>query len=186
MRLSFITLPLSAILLLAGCAAESPYKPAARPDAVGYSDTKLANDHYRIVFKGTSATSADKTRDYALYRAAQLTLENGGDWFQVANKNTEESKRVVDSGPDFVSPPQTVVYQRCGLVTCQSVVSTTPGYVVDDGITTTTSQYTSQLDIVIGKYPKPDSTQAYDARELVANLKSTVAPQQQAAAQQAK
>jgi len=60
-------------LALASCA--TPY--AANGLLGGYSETALAEDVYRITFKGNAYTSAERVQDFALMRAAELTIEKG-------------------------------------------------------------------------------------------------------------
>jgi hypothetical protein len=159
-------------LLLAACATQTPYKPADKSDSYGYTETRLTSDHYRVVFTGNSTTPADTTRDFALLRAAELTLQNGGDWFQLVSRNTDKKTQTsgVDTGPDFY--PQQAVYQRCGLVRCESVVTTTPGYIGGSvGSSTTSNIYTSEVEIVVGKNPMPKTAESYDARQTAASLR---------------
>ena len=40
-------------------------------------------NRYRVSFAGNSATSLQTVDDYLLYRAAELTVQTGHDWFQV-------------------------------------------------------------------------------------------------------
>lgn len=164
---------LMAPLLLAACASQTPYKPASKADTYGYTETRLTGDHYRVAFSGNASTPADTTRDFALLRAAELTLQNGNDWFQLISRSTDKKTQTsgLDSGPDFV--PQQTVYQRCGLLRCDTVVTTTPGYVggFDSGTTTTSNTYTSEVEIAMGKNPMPTTAESYDARQMVASLR---------------
>ncbi|WP_299692172.1 hypothetical protein [Hydrocarboniphaga sp.] len=159
-------------LLLSACASQMPYQPAARADTYGYSETKLTSDRYRVVFTGNASTPADATRDFALLRAAELTLQNGNDWFQLASRNTDTKTQAstVDTGPDYL--PRQAVYQRCGLLRCESVVTTSPG-VIGGGASTTSSStsYTSEVEIVMGKNPMPQTSESYDARQTATSLR---------------
>jgi hypothetical protein len=74
-------------LLLAGCAAApTPYQ-AAR-NGFGYSEQQIEENRYRVSFVGNSATGRQTVEDYLLYRAAELTVQNGHDWFEVADRHT--------------------------------------------------------------------------------------------------
>ncbi len=164
----------AALVLLSACATPTTYQPAQSDKGYGYTETKIAEDRYRISFKGNTVTPAETTRNYALLRAGELTLQHGADWFQIVGKNTDKDERQVGGGPDVFVAPQTAVYQRCGLIRCDAVVTTTPGF-VDPGMpSTTATQYTSDLTVVIGKNPMPASVESYNARELVANLRPLV------------
>jgi hypothetical protein len=63
----------------AGCV--TPYQPKGRIG--GYSDTQLAPDVFRVTFQGNGYTSEDRADDFALLRAAELTLQNGFKYFAV-------------------------------------------------------------------------------------------------------
>ncbi len=159
-------------LLLIGCATQTPYQPAEKRGAVGFTETQLTDNRYRIVFTGNSRTDAETVQDYALLRAAELTLETGHDWFQLAHRDDDKNVRTNTSiGSDFVSGrPQ--VFQRCGLLSCDTFVSSSPGF-IGGGVSTTTSRttHTSQLEIVVGKGPLPEGIETYDAKQLSTTLR---------------
>lgn len=81
-----------AVLALAACATSStPYQPVSSSNRVagGYSEARLAPDRYRVTFAGNTWTSRDTVEGYLLYRAAELTVEQGFDWFEIVNRETE-------------------------------------------------------------------------------------------------
>jgi hypothetical protein len=75
---SFVAL---ASLISAGCATQY----TGRSLAGGYSDTQLAPDAFRITFSGNGFTSSERTQDFALLRAADLTLSHGFRYFAIIN-----------------------------------------------------------------------------------------------------
>lgn len=82
-------------LLLNACATSTPYQPniPGQSPAGGYSDERLAENRYRVTFTGNSFTSRDRVEGYMLYRAAELTLERGYDWFRIVDRVTERDRR---------------------------------------------------------------------------------------------
>jgi hypothetical protein len=82
---------LAAALSLASCATPTPYQPisAASRAQGGYSETRLAPDQWRVTFAGNSLTSRETVEGYLLYRAAELTLEQRRDWFEIVNRDTQ-------------------------------------------------------------------------------------------------
>lgn len=83
-------------LLLGGCATSStPYQPASPSNRVsgGFSEVRLGADRYRVKFTGNTLTSRDKVEGYLLYRAAELTLQQGYQWFEIIER---EMDRQVD------------------------------------------------------------------------------------------
>jgi hypothetical protein len=94
MRRSIAHLAAAALLAetLAGCAGgPTPYQPLAAhsPIAGGYSDTRLAADRYTVTFAGNSFTSRETVESYLLFRAAELTVAQGYDWFAVVDHETD-------------------------------------------------------------------------------------------------
>src|SRR6266851_5323348 len=78
---------LLAALLLVGCLAPTPFKPAERRASDGYTVERLEADRFRIGFAGNEATSPRQVADSLAYLAAQVTLRNAADYFVVdANK----------------------------------------------------------------------------------------------------
>lgn len=77
---------------LAACATTpTVYQPAATPDAVGYAETPIEHDRWRVSFRGGDGASARQVEDLAIRRAAELTLAKGYDWFRVADRQVEGS-----------------------------------------------------------------------------------------------
>ncbi len=87
----WITLALG--LALAACAAPTPYGPVGEPYvghvAKGYADEQVAADRYRVSFAGNWVTSLATVEDYVYYRAAQVTLQSGHDYFRVVERELE-------------------------------------------------------------------------------------------------
>lgn len=98
-------LPAAAIFAatLSACTTTStPYQPASTSSRVsgGYSDVRLAEDRYRVKFAGNMFTSRDRVEGYLLYRAAELTIEKGYDWFSIVERETEHRvERRVEPDP---------------------------------------------------------------------------------------
>lgn len=77
---------------LAACAtAPTVYAPAAGPKAVGFSEMRIEPGRYRITFRGGPGAPMTQVADYALLRAADLTLADGYDWFRVVDRYAAQS-----------------------------------------------------------------------------------------------
>lgn len=85
------TLATIAVLAIAGCAHPTPYQPqsASSSHSTGYSDERLSADRFRVSFRGNSLTSRETVEAYLLYRAAELTVEQGYDWFSVIDREMD-------------------------------------------------------------------------------------------------
>ena len=92
-------------LLITGCASRStPYQPisAANKISGGYSDERIGEDRFRVKFSGNTLTSREKVESYLLLRAAELTLEQGMDWFAIEDRVVEhEVERQVRRDPFY-------------------------------------------------------------------------------------
>jgi hypothetical protein len=55
----------------------------------GYNELKINNDIYQISFYGNSYTSSDLVNKYFLRRCAEVTLENGYEYFIFLDQNTD-------------------------------------------------------------------------------------------------
>ena len=100
-RLAFLLVT----LLLSACAGPQPslYQPLAGRD--GYSEELLGKGLYRVSFQGNAATSRERVQEYTLYRAAELTLELGGERFAVHDKQTEQLIQVTRQTYDAWGDP---------------------------------------------------------------------------------
>jgi hypothetical protein len=90
----FIPVLTIAALTLTACATSAPttYRPSYG-EGYGYSDQRIEQDRFRTRFDAGSDMSIERAQDMALIRAAQLTLEEGGDWFVVASEETSGNDR---------------------------------------------------------------------------------------------
>lgn len=91
---------------VAACSTPTPYQPhiAGQRVSGGYSDIKLAEDRYRVTFEGNSLTSRDRVEGYLLYRAAELTLEQGADWFLIVDRLVERDAQTYVTPDPFYRP----------------------------------------------------------------------------------
>jgi hypothetical protein len=87
---------------LAGCETATPYQPLAQGTAQsgGFTDTKVDGNHWRVTFQGNSLTARGTVENYLLYRAAELTLAQGYDWFETTDRATDKhTETYIDPGP---------------------------------------------------------------------------------------
>ena len=82
--------PVAFLGVLAGCATPTPYQPLGYPGARGgYTDQQLDRSHWRVSFVGNTLTSRQKVETYLLYRAAELTLQQGFNCFTLVDHQTD-------------------------------------------------------------------------------------------------
>jgi hypothetical protein len=156
--------PLAAVLLLllAACAAPTPYQPAV--DGFGYAQQQIEANRYRVTFAGNMVTSRDTVQNYLLYRSAEITLESGHDYFVLTDQNLERSTVYYGTGP-------TGFGYRSGFDVSQPVV----GVGFGSYSAVPVDSYTAFADILVFDGVKPaDDTRAYEAREVLRRLDPAV------------
>jgi hypothetical protein len=75
----------AAAITLAGCATGPTSYGPAQNGGLGFGSQQIEKDRFQISFTGKSV---DEARQYALLRAAELTLANGYDHFKVIGSDT--------------------------------------------------------------------------------------------------
>lgn len=91
---------------LVACATPTPYQPNVRGSATsgGYAEVRLEADRYRVTFAGNSLTSRETVEAYLLFRAAELTVQNGYDWFSVVERDVDKKSRTYVESDPFYRP----------------------------------------------------------------------------------
>ncbi len=152
---------LTALALSVGaCATLTPYQPVNR--GYGYSEQKLEADRYRIVFAGSDATPKQTVENYLLFRAAELTVANGGEHFVVTDSSMQSS---AGNSPSV----------GIGLGGFRFGGSGGLGIGVGTRTGGDRVAWRGQTDIIVRKGPKPDgASDAFNARELILNLEPLI------------
>lgn len=143
---------LAAVLALGACTTPTTYGPAAKANAVGFSEYRIENGRYRVTFQGGPGAPPEQVSDFALRRAAELALRDGYDWFRVVDRTGERTR----SG---------------GGGTTVGIGGSSGGYRSGVGVGIGTSfdlsggpAYRQTVEVLAGKGPKPEG--AYDARQV--------------------
>ncbi len=152
------------VVLLAGCAVPTPYQPLA--GSGGYAEERLDGDRYRISFAGNRLADRETVEAYLLYRAAEITLASGNDYFMVADSDVEGT--LVSRGDHRGRP---LAYWSCA-----GLHPRFPHYCYDYAREHGGAVgYEASVMIVLGRGARPeDEPHAYDARELKARLKPSI------------
>lgn len=165
MKSTFATLAL--IIALAGCATPAPqYGPAVRPGDSGFSETRIENDRFRVSYR-TATGGPVAASDFALLRAAELTLQNGYDYFIVTQRGVESNGRYGGgSGPRVGVGVGDGSFGGHGGVSVGAGV----GFNLGGGVGGSGGA-TSTIEVRLGKGAKPDDPTAYDARAVDRSLR---------------
>jgi hypothetical protein len=173
---------------LAACATPTPYQPKAVSGSTtgGFSEQRLEADRYRVAFNGNSLTSRETVERYLLYRAAELTTQQGYDWFETADRRTDRTARTVVDADPFARPGFGYGYPYGYWRPSWRYAG--PGYgwrswdpfwgdpfFTDRAQVRTIERFEAGAEIVMHKGKKPEGDpRAYDAREIMANLASSI------------
>jgi len=193
-RLSTLkTLALTALaaICVSACVTATPYQPRATGAAQsdGYSETKVEQDRWRITFTGNSLTPRDTVENYLLYRAAELTVAQGKDWFMMVERGLSKTEEKIILPTSMVmsplwGPPQGVYQGRW-----QPVWHVKGGHGWSGPIMSpvdqmmygsswnnqdnvqTLKKYEAYCEIFLGTGPKPtNDPKAFDAKQVIENL----------------
>ncbi|HEU4499357.1 MAG TPA: hypothetical protein VFR60_08475 [Sphingomicrobium sp.] len=162
---------------LGGCTTTpTPYQPYRAEGAGGvhggYSDQRLAPNRFLVRFHGNEFTSRGRVETYLLYRAAELTIANGYDWFVVAGRHTEHDVET------YVRQPLLGAYWQPNWRYYRSGVGWDvwyPGYGrpfwADTIDVTTVEAFEVEAEILLEKGTPPSAGQkAIDARRIMAEI----------------
>lgn len=185
----------AAMTVLAACETTTPYQPASKPGGYdGYSQTMIENDRARVTFGGNSLTDRDTVENYLLYRAAELAVERGFDYFMLHQRDTEEKTRITSSPRHGLYDPyfDYAFYRpRYGWSAFHSYsrfhdpfyrsrhrgFSHFGGFYdpfFDDYDVREVTKYRASAGVKFGRGAKPDADNAFTAREVLENLAPTI------------
>ena len=151
-----------ALAVMAACATTPVYGPAKSERAEGYLSQQIETGRHRVSYTDKDPIRA---RNMALLRAAEITLSEGKDWFEITNQATEESGSSGRGGGTSIS-----VGGSAGSGGYSGVgVGIGIGFPLGGG--GNSGNTTETLEIVTGAGPKPDKAEAYDARSVDLNLR---------------
>lgn len=147
---------------MAACATAPVYGPAKSERAEGYLSQQIEAGRHRVSYTDKDPIRA---RNMALLRAAEITLSEGKDWFEITNQSTEQSGSSGRGGGTSIS-----VGGSAGSGGYSGVgVGIGIGFPLGGGGSSGTT--TEIIEIVTGAGPKPDKAEAYDARSVDLNLR---------------
>lgn len=161
----------AALAALGACATETPYQArAAGSYGYGYTERAIEADRVALSFRGNSLTERDTVETYLLYRAAELTLERGFDYFVVATRDVDSKDRL-QPYPTGLSFRPYYSYYAAGF----GWRPWHDPFWNDPVEYRRISQFEASAEIVMrrGKKPTGDAS-AYDAREVQTNLGAQV------------
>lgn len=100
---------LSGGLLVSACA--TPYGPSSGSMTGGYSETMLQKDRYNVSFTGNAFITHEQAMNYLLYRCAEITLDNGFDYFVIVSSESNPSYSIMGDSATVTKPNLDVTIQ---------------------------------------------------------------------------
>jgi hypothetical protein len=159
---------------LAACETETPYQPIAKANKVsgGFADQRLDDNHFQVSFQGNTVTSRERVETYLLYRAAEVAVSQGFDWFEMVDRRTVNDQQTYITGYGFSGPgygywhPYWRYHGAWGWHG-----GGWGGWGWDDYDVHTIDQYQATAEIAVYRGPKPPGNpKAFDARQVMSNL----------------
>ena len=155
--MKFRPLLVLAALSLAACATTpTVYQPATGPGVMGYVETPIEHDRWRVSFRGAGGTDIQRVSDLALRRAAELTLAKGYDWFCIVGRDAS-------GAPGGVRPNVSFGFGGADFGGA-SAVGAGAGVGFD---LSAPRPVTVTLEVLMAHGPTPRQPDTYDAREVL-------------------
>lgn len=126
MKYKVIGFGILAALVVLGAACSTPYQ--AKGYRGGFSETKLADDVYRVRFKGNGYTSRERVEDFVMYRAAELTIGAGYEFFGFTSSEMDTATSISASTNSYSGQVQiSTVRRHEGIGTIRMLRKKVPG-----------------------------------------------------------
>ena len=157
-------------LALGACATETPYQPRTQRGGFGYAESQIESNRFRVSFSGNSLTDRETVENYLLFRAAELTVQRGYDYFVVADRGVQGHSQLRSMGPYHVGfAPEYWYFTRRGWMPFYDPFFDEPQSYEQ------VTRYEASSEIAMFHGSKPaDNPNAFDAREVVSNLQAKV------------
>ena len=161
------------VLLLSSC---SPSKYMSKGDNVwgmyGYSEVPIDSSTCLITYAGDYTQPSDLVDRYALYRAAEVTVAKGFDYFVVMDGQANASA-LTNVMQNAGTPTTTIEHDidpQTGRMIPVAVTTSNPSY-----MTSTSTAHTVTKTIRMFKGARPaDNVQAYDAKSMVTMMAPSI------------
>lgn len=138
---------------LAACSSgPTRYIPALDNDDMGYREQRIEEQRYRVSFRANPDMKPAQVEGMALRRAAELTLQNGYQWFHVVSRMT-----------DLAGGSQSGGGPTIGLGGSSGSFGSSVGLGLGFNLGGDSRQYEATVEILMGRGQKPNDPAAYDA-----------------------
>lgn len=143
---------LCSVLLLSACSSKPEYRPANN-GGWGYAEQRIGDNFYRITFK-SRGNDSERAKAYAMQRAAELTKQQGFDWYVIVEQETLRD-RERDSSSEIGVTFQQETVRDCSLLACRSQTVSRPQYDAGIGLSNR-NEVEVALQVRMGKGVMPE------------------------------
>ncbi len=154
------------LLTLGACASSPRYVAADSATDYGHYSRKISENRYRINFNGGRRADLQEARDFALLRAAEITLSRGYEWFQIVDRETSTIERR-EPRAGFGIERSYTTYRSCGLVGCSETTRPATWTRMSLDNTRTESAHSHSIEILMGNGEMPEDGNYYDASDVL-------------------
>lgn len=162
------------ILTLGACASTPDYVAAENAGDYGHYTRKISDDRYRVNYNGRRSTDLQDARDYAMLRAAELTLIKGYDWFQIVDRETSTiESREPEMQVGFGYEQARHVETRCGVLACTRTERPVRYTSMHLDNRRPETRHSHSIEIVMGKGKIPENGNYYDAKAVAESIGET-------------
>ena len=151
-------------LVITGCAT-SAYYYKYQGAAGGFSDIKIQDDIYKVSYSENSFVSVETAEDFALLRAAEVTLTNGYKYFIILDQKS-------DPHTTSSTIPLSSMTVGSGVLAPGSVTGYASTFNYGGGTVTQSRPSTSNLIQCYKDKPLDASLLIYDAKQVQDSLKA--------------
>lgn len=181
----------AALVFTGACATATPYQPATGNDR-GFSELRIEENRFQVEFSGNSLTDRRTVETYMLYRAAELTKQNGFDHFRVVRRDTDADTRIIPVGGAAYTPFYDHFYLQYRYFGPRAAYFRDPyrhfrparshfsRYGYYDPFWGGPAEYREQTryvasaEILMGRGDKPDDVAYFDADQVIFNLSGQI------------
>lgn len=152
----------AAMLALTACVSQDVTPFPATYDPAAASE-RAPDDRYTVVYSGSPNAPTSEVYDLALLRASTITLQKGGDWFEVVTDYTHTGTRketAFQADPFARRVQQTA---NCGVLGCPTSATPEEGSRDIERVRENQPFVTQSLEIIVHYGEMPFGTDGYDA-----------------------
>jgi hypothetical protein len=153
------------LLFVAGCFGPTAYQPTGYTG--GYTEQKLNDSAYLVTFAGNGFATKERIHIFWLYRCAELTVQNGYDYFILRSKEPAPPK---NAQAGMLVPATYHPGQPGKLIKAHAGGYSAPVYVYGGGGGTITRWTSSAIVIMFKKPLAKELPFALDARKVMEEL----------------